>query len=202
MGYNPNIPQPTDELADSQGDILTNFSAANTSSGINHYPFDNLTVNNGKHKYVQIPLKTTPPTSGTDEWTVFTQDFISGSSTTNELFVSPPGADYALGAYPLTASAPGFPQNLAAGTSFLPGGLYLQWGKEPFPGTSNPSGTVNFTANFPNNCLMVQLTLQGNVATSASNTVEVVGTPTNTSFNWSFTGSTSYDSFYWFAIGN
>ncbi len=56
MSFNPNIPQPSDELSDSQGDILTNFSTSNTSFGIDHYPFADLTANNGKHKWVTTPL--------------------------------------------------------------------------------------------------------------------------------------------------
>lgn len=56
MTYNPNIPQATDDLSDSQGDLLTNFSTANTSFGINHYAFSDLTINNGKHNNVQTPL--------------------------------------------------------------------------------------------------------------------------------------------------
>lgn len=56
MTFNPNIPQPGDELSDSQGDILTNFSTSNSSFGIDHYAFADLTANNGKHKYVTSPL--------------------------------------------------------------------------------------------------------------------------------------------------
>lgn len=56
MSYNPNIPQPNDELSDSQPDILNNFGSSNTSFGIDHYPFSDLTVNNGKHNKVTTPL--------------------------------------------------------------------------------------------------------------------------------------------------
>ena len=54
--YNPAIPQPGDFLADSQQDILDNFSTANTSFGKDHYPFDDLTANNGLHKQVSTPI--------------------------------------------------------------------------------------------------------------------------------------------------
>lgn len=56
MTFNPNIPLPTDELSDSQGDILNNFSSSNTSFGIDHYAFSDLTANNGKHKWATTPL--------------------------------------------------------------------------------------------------------------------------------------------------
>lgn len=56
MSFNPLIPQPNDELSDSQGQILNNFNSSNTSFGIDHYAFADLTSNNGKHKSVTTPL--------------------------------------------------------------------------------------------------------------------------------------------------
>jgi len=56
MTFNPAIPQPGDFLADSQQDILDNFSTSNTSFGKDHYPFDDLTANNGLHKKVSTPI--------------------------------------------------------------------------------------------------------------------------------------------------
>jgi hypothetical protein len=61
--YNPNIPIASDDLSDSQGQILQNFNRANSSFGIDHYPFADLTVNNGKHNVVTTPAYVaTPPT--------------------------------------------------------------------------------------------------------------------------------------------
>ncbi len=59
MGYSPNIPQPTQLLSNSQGDLLTNFQALDTSFGVDHYKFSNTTSNNGFHNQV-----TTPPWNG------------------------------------------------------------------------------------------------------------------------------------------
>lgn len=56
MSYNPNIPLAPDFLSVSQGDLLNNFSVADTSFGINHYKFSDLTANNGKHNNIQTPL--------------------------------------------------------------------------------------------------------------------------------------------------
>lgn len=76
MSYNPNIPQPGDNLDISQGDLLTNFTACDVSFGIEHYKFSNLTANNGKHNtvtspaYVAFPLATpsaTPPVTAANE---------------------------------------------------------------------------------------------------------------------------------------
>jgi hypothetical protein len=56
MVFKNNIPQPTDNLSDSQVDLLNNNSQLDTSFGIDHYTFSNLTVNNGKHNQVTTPL--------------------------------------------------------------------------------------------------------------------------------------------------
>lgn len=52
MTYIPTIPQPTDDLSVSQGQILGNFGKANSSFGTDHYAFADATVNNGKHQKV------------------------------------------------------------------------------------------------------------------------------------------------------
>lgn len=53
MSYNPNIPQPTDNISTSQGQILTNFSTANTYFGTDHNAF-NAASNQGIHKQVNL----------------------------------------------------------------------------------------------------------------------------------------------------
>ena len=60
MSFNPNIPQPGDLLSDSQGDLLQNMLALDTSFGIDHYTFSNLTVNNGAHRQVSSPISVPP----------------------------------------------------------------------------------------------------------------------------------------------
>lgn len=56
MSFNKNIPQPTDRLAKSQQDLLANNLQLNTSFGINHYPFDDISSNNGFHTHITTPL--------------------------------------------------------------------------------------------------------------------------------------------------
>lgn len=60
MGYNPNIPQSTDDPTDSQVDLLNNFSTLNTQFNINHQAF-NSAVNGGLHKLVQFPAVVADP---------------------------------------------------------------------------------------------------------------------------------------------
>lgn len=77
--YNPNIPQPTDELADSQGQILQNFNKADSSFGTDHYRFSDLTVNNGLHQRVTFPGNATPPTPAANYGAMF--GITAGSQT-------------------------------------------------------------------------------------------------------------------------
>ena len=64
MTYNPNIPQPTDDLSVSQGQILQNFQVSNSSFGIDHYSFADLTGNTGKHNQITTPIYVADPDTG------------------------------------------------------------------------------------------------------------------------------------------
>lgn len=69
MSYNNNIPQASDLLSDSQGDLLLNFQTLDNSFGVDHYAFSNLTADNGKHNTVTTPIVTgnVHPTTAADE---------------------------------------------------------------------------------------------------------------------------------------
>jgi hypothetical protein len=65
MPFQPNIPQSTDFLSDSQSDLLQNNLQLDTSFGIDHYTFSNLTADNGKHNYVTTPRAVNNPVTAT-----------------------------------------------------------------------------------------------------------------------------------------
>lgn len=71
MTFNPNIPQPGDDLSDSQGDLLQNMGALDTSFGQNHYNFSDLTANNGKHKVIQTPNQGSHPATAAAEPAIY-----------------------------------------------------------------------------------------------------------------------------------
>lgn len=59
----PNIPQPTDNLDFSQGQLLSNNQGLDAVFGIDHYKFSDPTANKGFHNTVtQPPYVATPPT--------------------------------------------------------------------------------------------------------------------------------------------
>ena len=206
MTYLPTIPQPTDLLSTSQGNIQTNFSQANTIFGINHYPFDNVTVDKGKHTFIQFPAipNPLPAPSGATEWTIFTQNLITPNVTTLEIFLAKPGVAPA-GAYSLTASAYG-PANAANGVSFLPGGLYIAFGSYAVDNNAQPiqdnSPFIFVAPGFPNTCF--SLTLQGQRSGNSDFSLWVSdGTLTPTGFQIK-TNSVPGDikRLYYMAIGN
>jgi hypothetical protein len=86
------------------------------------------------------------------------------------------------------------------GSTFLPGGIILQWGT--ITTTGNQSSTVTFATlggiEFPNNCFTMQTT-----ANSSSDSVITlnVSSLTNAGFSYANT-SGSTRSFFWWAIGN
>lgn len=65
MVYKPNIPIPSDPPIQSQPQITTNFGELDTQFGIEHTAFSS-PVNNGKHKYITLPLAAGLPPLGTD----------------------------------------------------------------------------------------------------------------------------------------
>jgi len=62
--FNPNIPQPGDQLSDSQVDLLNNNLALDAAFGVDHYPFSSVT-NSGMHNKIDTPLIVNNPTTPT-----------------------------------------------------------------------------------------------------------------------------------------
>ncbi len=55
MAYNANIPQPADQLSQSQPQLLANFQAISTLINVNHNDFGS--PNQGKHFFVEFPVQ-------------------------------------------------------------------------------------------------------------------------------------------------
>lgn len=122
MTYNPNIPNPTDLLSNSQGQIKTNFQQLDTVFGKNHYEFSNSSGPAGKHKFVEMPITTVPATLG-GEGSLYTKT--SGQS---QLYYT---SDAGGLEYQMTRA---IDANIATfgtatnGWTFLPGGLIMKYG--------------------------------------------------------------------------
>lgn len=140
MAYNSNIPQPTDQLSVSQGDLLANFQALATI----------LNPNTGSATFINQVAAPTFPANQLGLYAL-----TPALTSVSELFVSKNSAagkkEIPLTASILSTSTPG---NGGAGWTYLPSGIILQWG-----GYNTSSGSaVNFPIPFPTQPLNVVVT--------------------------------------------
>lgn len=193
MSFNPNVPTGLVNLDVDYANVQNNFSSSNTSFGVNHVPFS-VALNNGKHKFVEMPNGILPVGLAAGESTLYSKS-VSGAS---QLFFTRDNSGIEI-----QLTGPTTPVANTNGYTFLPGGILMQWGIVNSP---TSTGTVTFaTANiaFPTSCFNVQCTLIAKSGgTSTSNTVApITGTVTNTGFGYSYTATSSYVAFYWVALG-
>lgn len=84
MSFNPNIPQSTDLISQSQGQILTNFAQSNTIFDVDHFTFnDAAAADRGKHRQSTYPELGAAPTTIANEGAVFT---LAGTAETELYF--------------------------------------------------------------------------------------------------------------------
>jgi hypothetical protein len=202
MSYpiNVNIPNGPNDPADDQNLIRQNFGNIFNYVSVDHIAPG--ASNNGYHSVVHsVPFSTgTDPSAITGIGQLYTKTV--GSPTDQQLF-------YESGNGVVTQLSGNATTSSSTGSTTLPNGLIFKWGYTLMSSGSgsNPKfGTITFSTAFPNNLFNLQMTLQKNGTTGSENNMSVnSSTPTTLSasgFNWNFTGSTSYDGFYWFAIGN
>lgn len=225
MTYLPNIPQPTDNLSVSQGNIQGNFAQSNTLFSIDHLPFTDASDEQGYHLLLHQGAGLANPVSGptfrTKTLDNGTLDNFPGSiSKVNQLFPANYTPVYMAGNGPtdtqlFTKTGNGTVFQLtgnqisAQGWAWI-GGLLLQWGQVTGLSGSWPTTqqTVTFKTRgasniqFPNNCYNVVTNFIG--PTSSSTGEVIINSINATTFVWQFTGSASaaFAGFYWSAIGN
>jgi len=73
MTYQPSIPQPNDDMSDSQADLLGNFQQLNTQFGVNHVAFDDAT-NPGKHNMCTFVEQAADAPSAEGEHLIYSKD--------------------------------------------------------------------------------------------------------------------------------
>lgn len=182
-------------MSNSQGQILANFNKANSSFGTNHYPFDDGTVNNGKHKFVDMPQLVAAPLTSAGEMALYTKAGTAGTS----LFMirdNIPATEVQL----TSSSVVNVSNTLTTGFTWLPGGIFMQWGQVATPGSS---GVVVFPVPFDNIPVSIQVTLErgsGNQSVTVDDGTGSNPAPTASQFAYlsSSGGSTLL---FWLAIG-
>lgn len=116
MAYQANIPQPGDKIKDSQADLLGDFIALKSLIDVNHETFG--ASDEGKHKWVALPVQGSAPTTAAGEVAIYsTTSSLTGVS---ELSVK---ADLAGTAVEFTSKTEG-----TNGWTRLPSGILIKWG--------------------------------------------------------------------------
>lgn len=156
--YTYNIPQPGDIPAQSQSQILGNFTTIDDGTNgfaRNHVSYTNATISQrGKHTMVEMPVLpgATIGTALAGEATLYTKTSLGKS----QIFGT---YDATLSTYQLTyfeagdaakfavnvALGPTMPQSGTGGWTFLPGGLIMQYGG----GVVLPANSTKVTVQFP-----------------------------------------------------
>ncbi len=175
MAYNENIPQPTDQLKNSQNQLLENFLALQALLDVNHElgTFDSPVVGDtGKHKFVNLTNQTAvgDAAAAANEMTIFERvPATVAISAVQQVFVVRDSVGPANARYiPLTAGTniinDGLPVvggNDTIGYVFLGTGLCMKFGNlrvgavanntdDPFNININAIGPAYLTGNPPN----------------------------------------------------
>jgi len=127
MAFNPNIPQPSDQLSQSQQDILNNFQAIQALVDVNHVDF--ASSDQGKHKWITFPSQGAIPPAGSGFTGTELGLYNAVYSTTGkqELFVNKTN-QITVVQVPFTASILSTSSAPTSGTGFwtyLPSGLLM-----------------------------------------------------------------------------
>lgn len=126
MAYNANIPQATDQLSQSQADLLANFQALQVLIDVNHVDF--ASADQGKHKWITWPVQGSAPSFNSGE--IGAYSLLSSVTTINELYLNKLVSGSTAVQVPMTASilsTNAAPSNLSFGWTYLPSGILIKW---------------------------------------------------------------------------
>lgn len=113
--YLNNIPQATDQLSVSQGQILTNFASIDSLIDVNHVDFSSPDA--GKHTRIDLVNQTgTPTPSGTDVVV-----YNKASSGVQQVYVNTGATAIPMTQYGVAVA------NTQSGWTYLPSGIKMAW---------------------------------------------------------------------------
>ena len=137
MAYNQNIPQPADQLKNSQPQLLANFQEINTILDVNHVGFN--LGDQGKHKFLQMPRQGIAPATAATDLGLFA--FLGANSGVSELNFRRENNGASI---PFTEGVLASP-----GWTILPCGLVVKWGSSVLPQTPGTASRVAWNFVFP-----------------------------------------------------
>jgi len=175
MAYIYNIPQPTDQLSNSQTQILANFTALGAIAGNSNNGSASLNTTAG-FNFVYLPSQGTIPPITFPTGTVGIYSAVNSNTSVNELYVNKSNATQ----IPMTASY----QVGTTGWSFLPSGIKMVWSRVNTGTMGSTPIVFSSIPNFPgfSNVFTINVNTSTNVnawVTSVSNlgfTINLSGT--------------------------
>lgn len=202
MTYTTNIPVTGDTLGGTRDRIRTNFQLINTVMAVNHVTFNESGA--GKHKFLQMPEQVSAPTVSANEAGFYCK--VGADPAESNLFFRAENNGFE---YQLTrsksintavfANNTGYVAGQVGGWTFLPGGMFLQYGRA----VTGVGGTltVQLPTTYTNVVYSVQCTpnVSSFAAYIAVESVDVDKFTVRT-FNSSGTSWANIP-FYWYAIG-
>lgn len=197
--FQANIPQPTDQLSDSQGDLLGNFQAIQTLIDVNHYDF--ASSNQGKHFAVSMPPQASSPAITFAAGEVGLYSYVNATTSQSELYINKTN-QATVTQIPATASSLSItsaPVQGSAGWSYLPSGIYITWGST----TVNGNTLITLATPPPTQILSVQLTPASGSSSYVNAQVILNDIVSNSTFNvvGTINGSSANITCYYFVIG-
>lgn len=189
MTYTADIPVTGDTLGGTRDRIRTNFQEIDNVLKVNHVEFN--ATGEGKHKFLQMPVQASPPTTGASEGGVYVKDDSGGDA---QLFFreESDGTERQI-----TGGNVG-----TSGKIPLSGGLYLIWNIIVAPAAGNIA--ISFPhSGFDTNCFNVTLqTLRDTESKSFGHNIYVLdGSVSKTGFTL-IRGAGTVPNIYYTALGN
>lgn len=187
MAYNNNIPQPGDQISQSQVQILQNFADLQTLIDVNHVDF--ASADQGKHKWVTLTQQSAiPPTGsafGATELGLY--NAVNSITTKNELYIKKINQVTTV-QIPATASilsTTSIPTWTSSGWTYLPSGILCKWGTVTPGGAGSSSFSFPVSATIPafSGIFNIQLTLYNSGVSSDQNKAIQLVTATPTTFS-------------------
>ena len=157
--YNPNIPLPKNNIAQSQEDFLVDFRTLYNAFARNHVPLDDAT-DPGDHTFVELFKQNKGPQTDLDEISVYTKTI---EENTEQLFIKyPNGTEIPISCYQI------YPAQQAGSQisffTFLPGKVIVYFGTIN-PAIAEGGNTLYFYPFVMKNLITINFCPIGTVAT-------------------------------------
>lgn len=192
------VPNPGQNLQQTQSPIKTNFESIDTAFAADHVPY--VTTGAGWHNKVTFPVQGMVPTFASGQDGLY--NFANTTTGSNELYANIQKAGGGTANIPFTASIVSQNSGITLGSTgwtYLPSGILMRW---DYYNYTVMTGTVVYTyptgANFPppfNNLFSVQLTPICNTAGDIDFAVRLITLMSSTQFSMYFSKRTTTGAF-------